>query len=380
MENFIRLILLVILLIISSLYLYGEQRYKTIFSVFFAYLLVMVSEMILAIIISLLFGNSEELVKTFGLNFLVNVGINILPILIINNKKICLKIRQYIETLRNIKNSSIIVVLITGLLFVGAFLYFIYFKPNIVSLLLVNFVFIVLYSYVIYRYFKDLTTTSTIMKEHQDIMLNLNEYERMYEIMRMNNHENKNQLLVIKGMINKNNKKLLKYLDDITNTGNNDDDEWFLKLRKIPIGGLKGLFYYKILSMKEKNINVSFHVSKDIKKEELTNLSEETNAVICKIMGVLLDNAIDAVTDLKEKNISLEIYNENNYIVICIANNYEGNIDFSKFGEKGFSTKGSNRGHGLSIVKQLLAKNNNIENEHQIMGNVFQQKIKIKIQ
>jgi two-component system sensor histidine kinase AgrC len=218
-----------------------------------------------------------------------------------------------------------------------------YNQSNFLTVMLINTTLIVVYSIIIFKMIKNNNNYLDISSKYGTALDALKEYEKMLDQYKVCNHENKNQLLVIKGMTNKNNKKLLKYLDDITNTGFNDDEEWFLKLRKIPIGGLKGLFYYKILSMKEKNINVSFHISRDIKKEEFTGLSEETNAVICKIMGVFLDNAIDAVTKLKEKNISLEIYKENDYIIICVANNYEGTIDFSKLGQKGFSTKGSNR-------------------------------------
>ena len=47
--------------------------------------------------------------------------------------------------------------------------------------------------------------------------------------------------------------------------------------------------------------------------------------------------------------------------------------------EEGYSTKGINRGFGLDIVKKIIANNDYLKNERQIMGATFSQKLVVKV-
>ena len=82
---------------------------------------------------------------------------------------------------------------------------------------------------------------------------------------------------------------------------------------------------------------------------------------ISKVLGVLIDNAIEGALDSSKKEISLDISKDNNYIVMTISNTYNKNIDINKIGKKGYTSKGKGHGFGLRLVKEIIKKNNKLE-------------------
>ena len=70
--------------------------------------------------------------------------------------------------------------------------------------------FIILYSIIMFIFLFEKNKNIIYIKENKILIDNLNEYEKMLDYQRVNNHENKNQLLVIKSMIEKKDKKLLE--------------------------------------------------------------------------------------------------------------------------------------------------------------------------
>ena len=82
-----------------------------------------------------------------------------------------------------------------------------------------------------------------------------------------------------------------------------------------------------------------------------------------RILGILLDNAIQAAQGCDEKIINLEIRKESkrNRQILLIENTYNNkDVDTEKIYEKNFSTKEGNSGLGLWEVRQILKKNNNL--------------------
>ncbi len=82
-----------------------------------------------------------------------------------------------------------------------------------------------------------------------------------------------------------------------------------------------------------------------------------------RILGILLDNAIEASKECNEKLINLSIRKEENKrrLLLIIENTYKNkDIDTEKIYAKGFSTKTGNTGWGLWEVRQILKRNNNL--------------------
>ncbi len=84
-----------------------------------------------------------------------------------------------------------------------------------------------------------------------------------------------------------------------------------------------------------------------------------------RILGILMDNAIEAAKECKNKIIHVSFRNEENRkrLVMVIENTYKDKeIDLDRIFEKDFSTKSekTNSGLGLWEVRQILKKNNNL--------------------
>ena len=141
-----------------------------------------------------------------------------------------------------------------------------------------------------------------------DLMIEVtSKYEGVITDIRMKNHENRNQLIVIKDIINQNSEKAISYIDAMLQNKYNDDEELILKVANIPVGGLKGLIYYKLLTMKSNGIDGHLEISKRVNKNVLSGLDEKVTQSFYKIIGVFLDNAIDAVKKLDKKIILIEL-------------------------------------------------------------------------
>ena len=82
-----------------------------------------------------------------------------------------------------------------------------------------------------------------------------------------------------------------------------------------------------------------------------------------RILGILLDNAIEAASDCKDKRINVTFRNEESKhrIIVIIENTYKDKkIDIDKIFEKGISSKKDHSGLGLWKIREILKRNNNL--------------------
>lgn len=83
----------------------------------------------------------------------------------------------------------------------------------------------------------------------------------------------------------------------------------------------------------------------------------------CKILGIFLDNAIEAAEESTEKEIHISFRRiaDEKLQVFTIENTYKDkNVDTEKIFEKDFSTKNRNSGIGLWEVKNIVDRNINV--------------------
>ena len=81
-----------------------------------------------------------------------------------------------------------------------------------------------------------------------------------------------------------------------------------------------------------------------------------------RILGILLDNAIEASNECEEKIINLTFRNDlkNNRQLIIVENTYSNkDVDTEKIFEKGVSGKENHTGLGLWEVRKIVKKNKN---------------------
>ena len=220
-----------------------------------------------------------------------------------------------------------------------------------------------------------------INSKYETSISSLKEYEVMIDKFRVDTHENKNEFLTIRNMLKDKNSKetVIKYVDKIIDNKIKDNDKIMKKTSKIPEGGLRATIYSKLCLMDKLKIKYKLNISREVRTTDLINLDEDLILKICKILGVFLDNAIEAVKKLKKKEISIEIYILDEKLCIDITNNFEGNLDLDKINNIKYTTKGEGHGYGLTLVKQLLDESNKLENEKSINRDTFTQTLKIKM-
>ena len=98
-----------------------------------------------------------------------------------------------------------------------------------------------------------------------------------------------------------------------------------------------------------------------------------------RIIGVILDNAIEASINSSDKQLGIEAYtNSEKEFKMIISNSYTNEVDSNKIGIKRFSTKGKNRGHGLLLVKHIINDNRIFNLKTNIQDDIYTQIISIK--
>ena len=379
-DNSIRFIISTIYTILFSKIIFNEPTHKVATAVIIEQLILFISELIYALIVIFVFKMDNLNISENMIGLLVlNAVISIIAIMLVNLKFVktfCDKITNYMDKIKK-KNKYVLALIL--IMTLNVLVVVIYMNSRNLLMVIINVVFILVYSYVVYLFLSEKNENIKVKEENQSLLENLNEYEKMLDYQRVANHENKNQLLVVKTMASKNNKRLHAYIDEIIKEKREDDEVLYTSAKRIPSGGLQGLVYQKMLLMKERNINIDLNVSKEVRKVDLSKLNSKTNFEICRAIGIIIDNAIDEVSKLKEKEVSIYMYKENNELVIEIANMCKEIPDLTKIDDNGYTTKEKGHGYGLSLLKNICDNNTDITNERKIMGNVFFQIIKVKL-
>ena len=163
------------------------------------------------------------------------------------------------------------------------------------------------------------------------------------------------------------NTNIMKISHEIQNNNFKMKDLSQLKVREV-----KGLISSKLITAQEKGLDVAFECPEEI---DYLNVDSVT---LSRCVGILLDNAIEAATESEEKQVRVAFVQFNNSISFVIWNSFvdEGHKVFKYF-EKRFSTKGENRGLGLTTLKELIAKVTNVQLDTYTDERQFKQEIKI---
>ena len=102
-------------------------------------------------------------------------------------------------------------------------------------------------------------------------------------------------------------------------------------------------------------MNMTFLLDLNTLKTEIYNFA--------KILGILLDNAIEASSECEEKiiNITMREDTHSNKQLLIIENTYRNkDVDTEAIFYKGFTEKENHTGLGLWEIKQILNKNKNL--------------------
>ena len=378
-NKFIRIALITIILMLFFKYLYRESLNKTIITPIFTQVIIFIAEFLCALIFLLIFGNESNATIDFLGNFAINLVIagTLFALSQLSfTKKVYNKLLKATDRINSIQLCLFCVV---AMIILNLSLYETYKEVQIQYILIFNVGVTLLVLIIMYYSFKTQNKYNKVSNKYNIAIKSLNDYENMMAKYRIASHENKNLLLTIRAMIVNKDKDIPRYIDSIIEERYIDDEKLLFNVSSIPSGGLRATIYSEILKIKENKIDYILNIDREIRTVDLIELDTNTVIDICKIIGVFIDNSIEAVVNLKRRNINIELYVQNNNLCIKVSNNYSGNINMAKINDDGYTTKGKNHGYGLSLVKNIVKNNSTFKHETEISKNIFSQILIIKI-
>lgn len=360
--------------VINCYIVFNDDFNLTIIKGTFCYLLVSISELILYVfLIATKMFNLEIIDKNLFVKFLFSIVTVAIPYGLLSIEKINKVVKRLINNLNRPIITSIVFILC--LLSVATISYKainnLSTKKYIDSIFLLLFFLFLIYLIVYnkYRVVKE-------VKKTEELLDMMTIYEKRIDEDRIIRHEMLNNLLALKSFKDKNSEEFDKTLDDFIMTCSNKS-VGVKNIYKLP-PGLKGIVYYKMNIASDKKINYNINISKQVNiKLEKENYKEYVS--LCKILGIIIDNAIEASEKTKDKLLIIDAYNEKDGIVIEVTNSCkEKDMDISSLYKKGYSSKGNNRGFGLHIARMLLKNSKHLKMEQECVNNLFITKIIIK--
>ena len=271
-------------------------------------------------------------------------------------------------------NINIFIFVILSVLIIGILFYNItsIFKLNIYYTITLTSLIIVVTLY--FFYILEINNYEKLNEQYNLMFKYVQDFENWIDDEQMYRHELKNNLSIIRNMTK--NKKIIDKIDEMLKFSIVLDETAIEDLKNVPKGGLKGLLYYKVALAKNKKVKMIVEVSSKT-TNKLKKLKEKELKELCIILGIYLDNALEAATISKKKMVTLEIYEVKENVNFIISNTYKDIIPIKKMKKKGFSTKGSKHGNGLYYANKLLNKNKWLETNQIFLNDYFIQKITI---
>lgn len=381
-NSYLRILTLVIVMILCNYLLFPKEKNANIVVPIIGEFILIISDVIISILffIMLKIEGNDFLVLYAG-TIIGNFTIGLNSILLVN-LKIFKKITDKVtDVISNINKNILIIVLGILIIIINFLLAIPYYKIKTAYIIVFNAITIVVYSFIVFKMFEEKSRYIKMNNKYNMTNTTLKELEQNVTRLKITNHENKNQLLTIRNMIKKgeDSKSLIKHIENIVNTKIKDDETLMLQTSTITNSMISSIVYSKMLTMKENDVDAALIISRDIKDLYLSDIPDELAVEVCKIIGVYLDNALEEVSKYEEKIINIEFYAEKKTLCIAISNNFEGEIDFEKMDNPGYTTKENGHGYGLSLAHEIIESNDRLSSEREIKDNIFKQILKIKM-
>ena len=247
-----------------------------------------------------------------------------------------------------------------GILAIGMQYYLVNFYSDNLPLLITIFSLFTLLIYFIISFYS-LTRTTKLELTKQDLeetKLYNKTLTILHDNMRCFKHDFNNILQAIGGYIQINDMEgLKKYYKQILKDCNKVNNLYVLSPDVINNPAIYSILASKYYLADSNGITISLDVFLDLNDLKM-QIYEFT-----RILGILLDNAIEASSECNDKIINITIRNEENKHrqVLIISNTYPNkDVDTEKIYEKAYTTKPNNTGLGLWEVRKILKKNNNL--------------------
>lgn len=209
------------------------------------------------------------------------------------------------------------------------------------------------------------------MQDLQDYTRNL---EAMYNSLRSFKHDYVNILLSLSGYIENGDMDRVKdfFESKIFPTKNliTEDDYKLNQLSNISVLEIKSLLSAKMIYAHESGIDVTIDIPDKVESFLIDTVD------LARILGIFLDNAIEATLETEQPQIGLNIIQNKIGVSIIISNRFQNNgVMLHKLKQKGFSTKIGHQGIGLANAQKIISSYDNVLLETTMKCDYFTQHI-----
>lgn len=365
--------------VITFKYLFKINWSKAIFLVLIYFILIIIVDLLVTLSITEIIGlDKNEVSASFAGNIIGNISVSIL--FVIESYILKRPLRKFVNT-KIENNTTIIILSILTFICISLFFYTIIKEYKLGENFIAYLVSIIVLISILAVLIKQTIEKNKLTEQYDKLLEFMKKYEQEAENQRILRHETKNEFLAIKAKLydKQKNKEVIEYIDEILKDKIELKQEEFAKFVYLPANGIKGLCYFKTQEAKDKGLNTSINISKRVENSNIYKLSVKEQRDLGKILGVFLDNAIEASLNSKAKEFGIEAYlNIKKECEIIISNSYDGELEVDKIGKERFTTKGKNRGHGLLLVNHLVSKNDKFAINTKITNGLYIQTLTIK--
>ncbi|MCO6543804.1 MAG: GHKL domain-containing protein [Lactobacillus sp.] len=208
--------------------------------------------------------------------------------------------------------------------------------------------------------------TEAKIVQNQQLQEYLQNTEQQYQELRHFKHDYQNMLLALEGFAKEGNQQQFKaYYQQLVHQQPQTENLEELTISHIDYlknEPLRGLIIQKFFAAKQDNIQLQLEVEQNVEIHNPDILS------IVRILGILLDNALEQTAQENEKVVTCAFNQTADQIIeITIANPATNLTNIDQLFANGYTTKQDHHGFGLTNVQKLVKQNKNLFLETELL-------------
>ncbi|MBR2923559.1 MAG: GHKL domain-containing protein [Clostridia bacterium] len=129
------------------------------------------------------------------------------------------------------------------------------------------------------------------------------------------------------------------------------NNENILALERVTHPSVSAILLHGVDKARQLNLPINLYVQEQVQFGRTLS-----DADLCQVLGVLLDNAIEAADKAEERHVTVELRNVDNSLEVIVKNTYAGEVPPEKLTIGGASTKEGHEGQGLRSCYHILSR------------------------
>ncbi|WP_248621665.1 sensor histidine kinase [Enterococcus cecorum] len=202
------------------------------------------------------------------------------------------------------------------------------------------------------------------------------EIEKMYQTLRGFRHDYQNVLLSLQESIDSEDIEQIKqvYHDILASADvrlvRQIESTNVNELANIHDSAVKSVMFWKITQARDRKVVVDVEIKEEISQLWMSSLH------FIRIFSILMDNAIEEAKRTVTPKISIALFVNQGDIIFIVSNStLLTSVNINQLKKPGYTTKGKNRGIGLSNVDEILTQYSNCYLETELENGVFTQRL-----